>query len=325
MDVVEYAEKFRRMLISRDAAAERRLIAAYKQVYVAVGAQIDALILAIAQTEEMTAGQLVRMTRYQRLMADLERELTKFSGVTQAEIAQLTRDAIRAGADDARYLTAVGLGDVKLAAMLKTLSPTAVETLLGFLAPDGPLYARLNGLPAYTAEQVSRALIDGLSLGKSPRASGRVLNAMGMGLTDALRMTRTAQIWAYRESTRATYLANSDVLQGWVWYANLATACPACLAMHGTVHPLTETLNDHHNGRCVMLPLTIGSTNELAGAGEAYFRSLPEAKQKELLGPGKYEAWKSGKFAFSDLATEHTDEVYGPMRSVASLATLTTP
>jgi hypothetical protein len=71
-----------------------------------------------------------------------------------------------------------------------------------------------------------------------------------------------------------------------------------------------------------MLPLTVGSRNQFEGAGEAYFNSLSAAEQKALLGPGKYDAWQAGKFSFSQLATTHTDEVYGEMRSVASLAQL---
>ena len=32
--------------------------------------------------------------------------------------------------------------------------------------------------------------------------------------------------------------------------------CCSCLALHGTEFPLDETLDDHPNGRCAMIPVT---------------------------------------------------------------------
>lgn len=322
-DVIEYAEKFKSALIAKDLQSERRLIQAYRGIYATIRAEVDALVLAIAQTDEMTPGQVARMRRYGQLLADVEQQLTGYSAFTRNEMGEAAKIAVRMGADDARVLAAVSLGDAQFAAQLRGLAPEAIEQLLGFLDPAGPLYQRLGNLPKYTAEQVSRAILDGVGLGRNPRAIAReITRSLGMGLTESLRMTRTVQIYAYREAARANYLANSDVVTGWIWYADLSGACPACVAMHGTQHALNERLNDHHNGRCTMLPLTIGSTNPLEGAGEQYFKGLPEAQQKALLGPGKYDAYKAGKFSFSQLATTHTDEVYGEMRSVASLSSL---
>lgn len=322
-DVIEYAEKFKAALIAKDLQSERRLIQAYRGIYATIRAEVDALVLAIAQTDEMTPGQVARMRRYGQLLADVEQQLTGYSAFTRNEMGEAAKIAVRMGADDARVLAAVSLGDAQFAAQLRGLAPEAIEQLLGFLDPAGPLYQRLGNLPKYTAEQVSRAILDGVGLGRNPRAIAReITRSLGMGLTESLRMTRTVQIYAYREAIRANYLANSDVVIGWIWYADLGGACPACVAMHGTQHALNERLNDHHNGRCTMLPLTIGSTNPLEGAGEQYFKGLPEAQQKALLGPGKYDAYKAGKFSFSQLATTHTDEVYGEMRSVASLSSL---
>ncbi len=326
LSVIDYAEQFKRRLIARDLATERRLITAYRGLYATIRNEVDALLLEVAQAgEEMTPAQMRRLRRYGQLLADLERQLTGYAAFTRAEMTEAARLAVRMGADDARTLAAVALGDARYAAELRALHPAAIEQLLGFLDPAGPLYQRLDGLPKYTAEQVATALLEGVAKGQNPRIITRAItNALGMALTDSLRMTRTVQIYSYREANRASYLANNDVVQGWIWYADLVQACPACLAMHGTQHPLTETLNDHHNGHCAMLPLTIGQTNALAGAGERYFTGLPEAQQEKLLGPGRYAAWKAGQFQFTALATEHTDAVYGPMRTTTALRDLVT-
>ena len=137
-------------------------------------------------------------------------------------------------------------------------------------------------------------------------------------------MTRTVQLYSYREATRANYIANSDVVEGWIWHADLSpTTCAECIAMHGTFHANDETLNDHHNGRCSMIPVVKGFdriTEE--GAGEAWFNAQPESVQRDMLGPGKYEAWKEGQFDFSQLVSTQNDPVYGEMRVEATLKEL---
>jgi hypothetical protein len=89
--------------------------------------------------------------------------------------------------------------------------------------------------------------------------------------------------------------------------------------MHGTIHPATETLNDHHNGRCAMVPLVEGYDNPVTETGEQWFERQDEATQRGVLGNSKYEAWKQGKFRLSDLPEEHDDDVYGPMKTEKAL------
>ncbi|NTU61680.1 MAG: radical SAM protein [Caldiserica bacterium] len=74
--------------------------------------------------------------------------------------------------------------------------------------------------------------------------------------------------------------------------------------------------NDHHNGRCDMLPYVPGVTDEYANpkAGQEWFDGLSEQQQRDLMGPGKYEAYKEGAFEFSQLSKFYEDPVYGTMR-----------
>jgi hypothetical protein len=58
------------------------------------------------------------------------------------------------------------------------------------------------------------------------------------------------------------------------------------------------------------------------GSGEEWFNAQSEATQRDMLGPGKYEAWKDGKFEFGDLSKTVDDPVYGPMRQEATLKEL---
>lgn len=121
--------------------------------------------------------------------------------------------------------------------------------------------------------------------------------------------------------------------------------------MHGTVHPLSETLNDHHLGRCSALPQLLSwdelgisgmpggpkydqdaawfksltpedQAKLLAKTGEEWFNGLTKAQQLELMGPGKYAAWQDGKFNFKDLSKPYNDKVYGLMTREATLKEL---
>ncbi len=317
--VIELAEKFKAALVKQDLAAEQRLIAAYKGLWATIKEKADALILEIMASEEMTAAQVRKMKRYGVLLDEIKGELARYSAFSQVEMSTAAREAIRLGEGNARILTASQLGNVALATQLNRINPTVIEKLLGFLSPDGELFKKLDKLPGYIAQQVADAIVEGVGLGKNPKAIAKAITkAFGMTLTDSLRMMRTVQLWSYREANRASYLANGDVVKGWIWYADTAGACPACLAMHGTEHPNTETLNDHHNGRCTMLPLVIGAKNDIP-SGESIFSQLTEAEQKQRLGADKWQAWKDGAFSFGELATAHTDAVYGEMTGTTPL------
>ena len=320
--VIELADKFKAALVKNDLGAQRRLITAYKGLWATIREKVDTLILAIQATEEITPAQLQRLKYYGALLDGIREELTRYSAYSQVEMSTAAREAIRLGEGNARILTAASLGDTAIASQLNRINPIAIEKLLGFLTPGGELYKRLNGMPNYTADQVANAILEGVGLGKNPAAIAKAITkAMGMALTDSMRTVRTVQLWSYREANRASYLANSDVVRGWIWYADTAKACPACMAMHGTEHGLDESLDDHYGGGCAELPLVIGAKNDIP-SGESVFSQLPEAEQKARLGADKWQAWKDGAFSFDQLATQHTDDVYGSMRSVTSLKDL---
>jgi hypothetical protein len=95
----------------------------------------------------------------------------------------------------------------------------------------------------------------------------------------------------------------------------------SCLAMHGTIHELTEQLNDHHNGRCTMLPYPQG-LQVIKQTGQEWFDSLTDQQKEASMGKGRYQAYKDGRFDFGKLTRELPDPVYGPMRSETPLKDL---
>jgi hypothetical protein len=318
--IIQAADAYRAALLAKDAQAMNRLISAYRSVFNKLRDKIDLLVAEIEKAGgTLTPGQVARMERYTQLVTQAAEELRDYQAITKAEIEAVSRFGIAQGVTDARNLMSVAAtGTPQIAGAFNVLPKGAIEQLLGFLSPDGPLYARLSLLAPTTVEGVSKAILDGVAMGSNPRVIAReIANAFGMGLTDSMRMTRTVQLYSYRESNRATYMANAEILEGWVWHADLSPrTCMSCLANHGKVFPLEARLNDHHNGRCAALPLLNGQENPVeAGTAEKWFNDQGKATQQQMMGKGKYEAWKGGKFGFGQLTTDSKpDKVYGVMK-----------
>lgn len=313
--VLAAAAEYKAALMRKEAAAVNRLVAAYKRSLDRIERSVEALVAAIGD-DRPTRGQLLRMKRYRELTEQVLDELRGLQALTRHEMDQAARIGIQAGGVDAAKLMSVSItGGAGLAGQFNRLPVAAIEQILGFLDPDGPLYARLQLLAPVTTEYVADAIAEGASLGHNPRRiAASVRRAFGRGLTDSLRFTRTVQLWSYREASRATYLANSNVVQMWQWSSALdSRTCSACIAMHGSTHPLSEPLRGHYNCRCSPVPVVVGFDPSIKQNGEEWFLSQDEGTQRAILGPGRFDAWKAGKFEFRSVAGEHEDTVYGRM------------
>ena len=145
-----------------------------------------------------------------------------------------------------------------------------------------------------------------------------------MGLNRALTIARTEQLRAYREASRRSYAENADILDGWIWLsARDSRTCVSCWAMHGTRHRVTETLDDHINGRCTAIPMVKGHDPGIR-TGEELFRELPPAQQRSILGPAAHEAWLDGRVSLApdgrtSVVGQRDDPRWGTMRYARSL------
>jgi len=182
-----------------------------------------------------------------------------------------------------------------------------------------------------TAE-ARRVLTRGVATGKSTDwMARRLAQALDVPRWRAETIARTEVQRVYREVTRAEFLAQADTLAGWVWTAALdARTCPACMVMHGTLHPLSATLDGHPRCRCAMVPkakswadLGIEGLDDLdddgTETGADWFARQPEATQAAILGPAKYRAWRAGEIALDDLVARTEDPAWGTMRRERSL------
>jgi len=229
-----------------------------------------------------------------------------------------------------------GLPPDVAASMMNTwgvLPDDAVVALVGALQEGSPLAELLLRYGDDTAAQLGDVLVRGLASGIGARkVADEMRRVLGIPLSDALRISRTEIMRSFRAATLADYRANAHIVRGWIWHSALdRRTCMGCIAMHGTEHTLSEELDDHPNGRCAAVPITVSPRDigidlaweqEPIETGESWFERQPEAVQREMMGPGKYAAWKDGKFKVSDMVTQSTDKRWGTMRHERSLKDL---
>jgi len=305
----ELARAFKAAIDRQDAAALTRLAKAYSQLYGRMQGKLDSLLLAISKLDAPTKGQVMRLSQYKNLLTALETELTKYSAYVEVEIRNTADAAVgMAIKQTEQFLRAAGY------TMTRSLPKNAIYSMLGFLQEDSPLWKRIGELAPFHTQKVADALLEGIAFGYNPAKTAKLFeNVMGGGLTDAMRMTRTAQLYASREANRAMYAANSDVVTGWMWYSSLdSDTCMACAVEHGTVHSLDESMDSHYNCRCTSIPVVAGYDDKVQ-TGVDWFKGLPESQQREMMGNKAFEAWQAGKFELSDMATRRHDDVYGEM------------
>ena len=316
-------EKIRNSLDKVQRAALLRVVNSYKSTTRYLESDIDLLIKELTNAQ-LSVADVRKLKAYKRLMNNSAEALQQFSSYLGIDMRNEIDTMTAYGQRDAFELML--WEDDRLRGILnKGVDPEQLRALVNYLDPGKPLYNRLQQFSTVNAEYISQMILEGVRGGYNPATIARsIRDAYGMGLTDAMRMMRTVQIYSYRDASHINYQNNRDVVDGWIWYAKLdGLTCMSCVAQHGTFHSVDERLNDHHNGRCVAVPVTRLSDPFIKeGDGKSWFEQQPEDVQKQMMGAGKYDAWKAGKFDISQLSKENENDVFGLMRSETPLKDL---
>lgn len=330
--IEELIKKQRKEIDRADAIVMQRLVEAYRAKYSVMRMNSEAMVAYIAAHPDMTTEQIKKSARYKELVGAYEDSLSEYSGYLKTEIDMSTKAGMTTGEKHALALIAA-YGLKGRAVNINGLPPDVVNVMLKFLAPNSQLYQRIKQLAPYHAQQIAQSLIDAIIQGVNPLNTGKeriapllqiayqaLAKDAGLALTDALRMARTAQLWAYRESSRASYMANQDVLSGWYWSAELDdSTCMSCIAQHGTFHEFDEQLDDHYNGRCAMIPAVKGIDSPISQTGVDWFNAQSEESQRAKMGAQYFEAYRGGAFTLEQLSRVVDDDTYGHMHGVTPL------
>lgn len=302
----------RAALLRQERAAASAMVRAYGQAWQRLQARLDELQRRVAAAraagETISPAWLAQEERLQLLLRQVEAELRVFARVASEVIRQEQRRAIAA---------AVANGHTLIRAetpALAIVNTRALEALVGALGDGSPLSTLLDTIAPQGAAAAAEALTTGLITGQNPAVTARELrDALGIGLARALTISRTETLRVYREATLATYQANADVVEGWIWVAALSRrTCPVCIAMHGRVFPLSVPFASHPNCRCTPAPKVRSRPSPFL-PGPQWFGLLPAVDQEAILGPAKFARFAAGVLQLADLVGEKPTR-YGPTR-----------
>jgi SPP1 gp7 family putative phage head morphogenesis protein len=328
---VRLANRFRDALRAYEAVQTAEMARRWLAVEDALEGRIVALAEDVAARreagEEVTPARLYRLTRYRVLLAQTGAQIRRFGGDAEDLIDRTQRLVAGRGAQDALALVQAVARDAGVRSIrvdVMGLNAAAVENIVALARAGRPLSELLEAAYPLAAQAITDRLVEGTALGWNPRETARIVRRDGLsaGLQHVLLVARDQQNRAYRTASLQQY-RQSGVVTG---YRRLAAkndrTCAACLALDGREYPTDELMPLHPQDRCTMVPTVRGLPPVQYETGEAWFTRQPEAVQREILGPGRYEAWQAGRFAFEELASVRENDVWGASAQVTPLREL---
>lgn len=323
-DIYDLADQFRDRLLrrEREAASQmvRRYAGVYRRIQDEVSTILDELDADLEAGQAPSVAQLLQLQRLQQLQVQIRREVGEFAAWAEEQIQVGQAWAVDAAAADAERLMRAALGRMPpgVVVSFNRLNRAATARIIAAMQDESPLARLLDSLGARAAERVKQELVNAVSLGWGARRTAQAIReASGETLSRALRIARTETLRAYREGTRETYKANSEIVGQWEWRsARQVRTCAACWAMDGRRFPLDVPMSEHPNGRCMQLPvidrealgLPPGTSRRSSETGAQAFEKLSEADKRRILGP-KYEAYRRGEITLADVVgTRHSED-----------------
>jgi hypothetical protein len=307
----------------------RALVAAWVQAWDGVAFDVAIGIGEILQAGDGKWPSRRVIERTARAMSALDviaAALTRLADLTRSQTLIAVAQAARIALDGQGELVASQLpyGSTQAyAARYRRQQPDTVDAIVRRTAEQ--INAAHWPLAEEATASMKRELIRGVVVGDNPRtAAARMLRNLESefngGLSRALNLARTETLDAHRQAAEIGQEAHEDVLDGWVWTAELNSSrgrtCPSCFALHGTVHPMSEPGPiDHQQGRCSRTPKTkswadlgfdIPEPADLIQDAREVFDALPEQERVAIMGRRRLELLDAGEIDWADLSQLRT-------------------
>ncbi len=319
--VVRTARGFKDALLAREAAQVQQMTNAWLVVEGSLEGAIGGVIAEIEALttagETVTRARILRLERYQSLITQVRNELVRYVDNFAAPLITSGQSEVAAfGLVDAAEATQISfISSGSIGPVFNRLPVGATEFMAGVAGDGSPLIDLLRRRVVNDPEAIIRitdTLVEATALGFNPAKTARLIkDDLAGGLNNALQIARSEQLRVYRESSRLQY-QESGVVEA---YKRLSAkderVCPACLMADGMIVRLESEFAEHTQGRCSLVPVVIGVDTPEWETGREWFETQPEDVQRQILGPGRFDAWQAGEFELSDLITRRSDPVWG--------------
>jgi SPP1 gp7 family putative phage head morphogenesis protein len=331
----EVAELYRQRLMRRETAVVREMRDAYARSMADVNRKLDAVTKAIddelVDNGVLVSDRLDLLQMYQQRLEDLALQMSEQVTEYGIDAAKRATAAQRTGLQLALDMQTDGVrpgmglpSSVSISSMYNVIDEEAVEFALGFAADGSPL----ADLYATIGPDMSQRVASAVAQGFHPYKLARIIaDTYGIqAIARAETIARTEMIRAAREGTRASMLANQDIIKGYQRVcAGDQRVCVVCWALHGQIWPLDKPVASHPNCRCAIIPV-MTSYEELTGKPgqipsplapdrDELFDALTPDEQLNVLGPMRYRLWQSG-LSLEKMGRVRQDEAWGPVAQI---------
>ena len=315
---VRVAREYREQLARNEDEALRRMA----RYWVKMENELEPQFIALAQQvkELQDAGRSVppqyiyNLNRYQQMMADIMKEIPEYESQAVSLITHYQEENFILGLDSA---SAVIRASKPSDAIWNKVGKDAAETMAGFAGNGAPLAELLQRDYGDIGAKITDALVSGIGLGKGAFAVAKDMrDAMGMEYNRSVRIARTEINRAYRIANADQYAA-SGVVEKVIRLCYKPTACLACLMMDGE-ECKNGIVDDHPNGKCTSIAVTIGGNYPRWEKGSEWLETLPENDQRRIMGDGRYEMWKKDGISPRKMVTMKPNDIWGGSPSVIS-------
>lgn len=316
--VVEVAREFKSGLLYREAAQIEEMTRRWLQIEAVIDGLAtdlaDELAARAAAGETVKLWKIYRLQRYKELIAQIREEVDKYNDYAERLItrnqAVYGNFGIQNAAELIRQSQIVAYGQIVVS--FDILPATAIEFMTGLAGDGSPLRALLADAFPDAVKGLLDELIRSTSLGINPRETARrMMRGFGVGLDRALNIARTEQLRVYREASRFQY-TQSGIVRG---YKRVAThdgrVCAACILAEGTFYPVDNYFEEHPQGRCALIPVLNGVDAPAWDSGIPWFIRQPESYQRQILGSGRFDLYKSGQISLNDIIQRKHDPTWG--------------
>ena len=310
-EVVKIAREFRAQLARNEDEALRRMARYWVQMENELEPKMIALAQHIIDLEE--SGQSVprqlyyNLKRYQDLIQQINMELPGYQMTVEDLITEMQRENFILGVDAANAGLRYAMPSD---GVWNKIGVDAAQTVAGFAGNGAPLAQLLQHDYGDLAVKVTDALVSGVGLGKGAYAVARDMrDAMGMEFNRSVRIARTEINRAYRIANADQY-RQSGVVTKVLRLCYPPTACFACLMLDGEECE-GFLCDDHPNGKCTTVAVTIGGNVPNWQHGEQWLMEQDEADQRRIMGDGRYEMWKNGDFTLREMVEMKPNPIWG--------------